>query len=79
MIFGLLGMFRVSGSRWGIWICAVLLILSNWTGNGFTAALWAADLMIANVIVSLADYAIIPTFLVLCLLREPIKGYFTSR
>jgi len=80
MVFGLLGIFRVSGSRLGIVVSAVLLMLCSWLAQLATLRLYGSpDIsVIAFNLVNFVDNAVVPIFLVLCLVREPIKGYFTS-
>jgi hypothetical protein len=81
MIFGWLGVFRVSGSRQGISISAVLSLLCSWTGQWVSLRMYGPPdaSAIASFFVGLVDNAAVPVFVVICLNREPIKGYFTSR
>ena len=81
VVFGSLGIFRVKGSRLGIAISEILLLLCNWVWQwGYLRVYGPADnSTMSYTFVAFADYAVIPIFVVLCLFREPIKGCFTSK
>jgi hypothetical protein len=79
-VFGALGVFRVSASRLGIFVSAILLILCSWIGQWVSLRLYGPPdySTVAYALVGSVDNAVTPTFLVLCLIREPVKGYFNS-
>lgn len=79
-VFATMGLFRVPKARIGMVISAIALVIVSWISQWVYLHLTgAADLSsIGYAIVGAIDNATVPTFIVLCLIREPIKGYFSS-
>jgi hypothetical protein len=55
-------------------------MLANWTGQWVNLRLYGPPdkLALGYAAVAVVDYSIIPMFLLLCLMRDPIKAYFSA-
>ena len=79
-VFGALGIFRMRGVRWFIISCfclitlfgciSAIIFLREYPPNRHIVIAAALDML---------DSFIMPTFVIICLMKEPIRGYFVAR